>query len=166
MEKDKNKKLRRVVRKKVEDETVLFNPKDNDDTQLLLHNLKSKAYYEDFAKECKDQMLDESFKLVLSDIIFKRGYEVQEFADEVGISKAYAYQLLNGSRRPTRDKLVMIAIRLELSLKETNRLLVAAEKKELYVKNKRDSVIIYAISHGFILEELNELLREEDLLEI
>lgn len=74
------------------------------------------------------------------------------------IDRTYGHQIFNGTRNPSRDKLIQIAIGFGLSLEETQRLLKVSGKSMLYAKIKRDAVCIYAISHNIGVMELQEML--------
>ncbi len=148
------------------DKTIPFDSGQQDDTRLLFDELVSSEVYSEFKDEYGGFFQDESFKNVFLKLMTSRGVDLKNAAELAGISLAYAYQLANGTRKPTRDKLIQIAVKLGLSIEELNSLLLASGKTKLYVKNKRDSVIIYGLSHGFKLEELNVLLRREELLEL
>ncbi len=72
------------------------------------------------------------------------------------------YQIFNGTRKPSRDKLLQLAFGFPLTYKETLTLLRIAGVGSLYVRRRRDSIIIFALNKGFSLEQLNELLEQED----
>lgn len=61
------------------------------------------------------------------------------------IERTYGHQLFNGTRRPSRDKVIQLALGLGLCVDETQRLLRAAGKSPLYPRLKRDAVILYGI---------------------
>ncbi len=47
---------------------------------------------------------------------------------------------------------------MQLGLRETDRLLQAAGANELYCKNRRDAIIIFAVQKGYTLQKVNEEL--------
>ena len=79
------------------------------------------------------------------------------------IDRTYGHQLFNGTRNPSRDKLIQLSRGFELSLEETQTLLKKAGKSMLYPKIKRDAACIYGISHGMNMMELQELLLSADV---
>ena len=79
-----------------------------------------------------------------------------------GLDTVYGYQIFNGTRKPSRDKLLQLAFGFPLTYKETLTLLRIAGVYSLYVRRRRDSIIIFALNKGFSLEQLNELLEQED----
>lgn len=78
------------------------------------------------------------------------------------LDTVYGYQIFNGTRKPSRDKLLQLAFGFPLTYKETLTLLRIAGVCSLYVRCRRDSIIIFALNKGFSLEQLNELLEQED----
>ena len=64
----------------------------------------------------------------------------------------------SGVKTPSRDKLLAIAVAMKLTLDECQMLLRLARVNELYVKNKRDSIIIFGLMKQLDTKELNALL--------
>ena len=77
------------------------------------------------------------------------------------LDTVYGYQIFNGTRKPSRDKLLQLAFGFPFTYKETLTLLRIAEVGSLYVRRRRDSIIIFALHKGFSLEQLNDLLEQE-----
>ena len=69
------------------------------------------------------------------------------------IERTYGHQLFNGTRRPSRDKVIQLALGLGLCVDETQRLLRAAGKSPLYPRLKRDAVILYGIRKKLPVED-------------
>ena len=74
------------------------------------------------------------------------------------IDRTYGHQIFNGTRVPSRDKLIQIAFGFGLTLEETQNLLKSAGKSVLYPKFKRDAAIIFGISHHMDIMEMQYLL--------
>ena len=68
--------------------------------------------------------------------------------------------MINGTRKPTKDKLLQLCFGLKATVEEANRILVIADAGGLYGKNRRDCIIIFALDKGLSLNETNELLYE------
>ena len=84
---------------------------------------------------------------------------LSQYIDEKKISKAYVirtlnvdrnygYQILNGTRAPTRNCLIRIALILKLDADQINYLLRLAGKQQLYVRNLVDAKVFYAVKHN------------------
>ena len=65
-----------------------------------------------------------------------------------GIERTYGHQLFNGTRKPSRDKVIQLAFGLGLGLDGAQELLKVARKSPLYPRIKRDAAIIYCLQHG------------------
>lgn len=79
------------------------------------------------------------------------------------IDRTYGHQIFNGTRRPSRDKLLQLAFGFGLKVEETQRLLRLAEKNPLYPKIKRDAAILHSLAEGKSLMETQELLQSLEL---
>ena len=75
-----------------------------------------------------------------------------------GLNDTFGYQIFKGTRKASRDKVLQLAFAMHLGLRETDRLLQAAGANELYCKNRRDAIIIFAVQKGYTLQKANEEL--------
>ena len=83
-----------------------------------------------------------------------------ELIRESGLDRTYAYHILNGSRKPSRDKIVALSLAAGLDLTETQRGLELTHEGILYAKNRRDAVLIYAVKNQLSVMAANELLAQ------
>ncbi len=103
----------------------------------------------------------------LSALLKARGLTVRDAIRACDLERSYGYQLFNGTRRPTRDTLLKLALCLRLSEAETQRLMKIAGRQPLYARDRRDAALLYALTHGLGLEEADRFLcflGEEGLL--
>lgn len=77
----------------------------------------------------------------------KKGITRAEFIRRMNLDRNYGYQLLNGTRPPTRNHLIQMGLLLELKLEELQRLLKTANKKPLYVRDLFDARVFFAVKH-------------------
>ncbi len=94
----------------------------------------------------------------LNQLLKERGLRRAAVVRAAGINETFGYQIFIGARKASRDNLLKIAFALGLPLREANRLLQAGGANELYCKNRRDAIIIFAISHGYSLQKTEEEL--------
>ncbi len=128
-------------------------------TGELLDILKSKKEYKDFLNEEIGELCFESLSEYLEILLAEKNLKKAEVIDRSNIDKNYAYQIFNGNKKnPSRDKVIMIAFGMQLDLTETRKLLKMSGLNDLYVRNPRDSVIIYCIYNGLSLIDANEYL--------
>lgn len=133
-------------------------------TQELLEILKSKKDYSQFISEEAGEILFTSVSEYLELILSQKGLKKSEAIQRSNLDKNYAYQLFNGNKtNPSRDKVIMLAFGMSLSLEETNRLLKMCGLAELYVRSLRDSLIIHCLNQGYDLITTNENLHDRKL---
>ncbi len=77
-------------------------------------------------------------------------------------SGEYVYKIFKGERKASRDILISIAFGMELSLEETQLLLRISKFATLDPRDKRDGVIIYALTHSMTVFETDDLLDENN----
>lgn len=94
----------------------------------------------------------------LNQLLEERGLKRAAVVREAGLNETFGYQIFTGARRASRDNLLKIVFALGCTLREANRLLQAGGANELYCKNRRDAIIIFAISHGYTLQKTEEEL--------
>lgn len=95
----------------------------------------------------------------LRSLLVERGATVGDVVVRCGLDRSYAYQLFNGTRRPTRNFLLLLSLALGLEEPEAQRLLKIAGRPPLYARDRRDAGVLYALSHGLSPEETDSLLR-------
>ena len=75
--------------------------------------------------------------------------------NDSNIQKNYGYQIFDGSKTPSRDKVIALALAMQLNLDEANRLLHLSNNGILYPKIKRDSIIIFGLENNQKIIDLN-----------
>ena len=112
----------------------------------------------------KDRILKEirdvSFVDYINEILLEKDLEKSDIIRDAQIPRTYAYQIFQGSKQAGRDKILQLAIAMNLNLEETNRLLTVAHHNHLYAKQQRDAILIFGISKQYSLIQINELLDE------
>lgn len=124
-------------------------------TSELEHNIRSAASPDVLMEQESDQL---SLTSYLHMLLERRGLSVGSVIRQCSLDRSYGYQLFNGTRRPTRDMLVALALQLEFTEEETQRLLKLAGRPVLYARNKRDAALLYSLTHRLTLAQAEELL--------
>ncbi len=96
----------------------------------------------------------------LRGLLAERGVSVGDIVVRCGLDRSYAYQLFNGTRRPTRNFLLLLSLALGLEEPEAQRLLKIAGRPPLYARDRRDAAALYALSRGLSPEKADALLRD------
>ena len=94
----------------------------------------------------------------LQQLLDEKGLERSKVVREAGLNDTFGYQIFKGTRKASRDKVLQLAFAMHLGLRETDRLLQAAGANELYCRNRRDAIIIFAVQKGYTLQKANEEL--------
>ncbi len=111
----------------------------------------------------QEYMLNQSLKEHLNALLIQKGLLVADVARGSELDRGYVYQIFNGNKHHFRDKLIAIAFGLGLDEDETQRMLKLSRNKELYVRDKRDAVILFALQRKKTLSETNELLYDHGM---
>ena len=123
------------------------NKTEENRTSTLLRRLVDTPDIEQFM-ECYARDLEiPSFHAYISELCTATEKKPEQVIKQAGIERTYGHQLFNGTRRPSRDKVIQLAFGLKLDLDGTQKLLQIAEKSHLYPKIKRDAAVMYCINH-------------------
>lgn len=108
-----------------------------------------------------------TLKCYLEELLETKGLNKADVIREANIARTYGYQIFQGERLASRDKLIALSAAMHLTLQECNRLLTIAKAGILYSKNRRDAILIFGLERELSLIDINELLHEmgEDVLE-
>ncbi|MBQ1475642.1 MAG: hypothetical protein IIZ32_10130 [Ruminococcus sp.] len=135
-------------------------------TDELLNQLKKKKSIEEFFKENGSELIFDSLSKMIDFFMKQKGLKKADVVRRSMLGN-YAYSIINGNRKnPERDKLIMLCFGLTLTADEANRLLKMSSNAELYVRNPRDLVLIYALDRNQSVIEANNKLEELGLDEL
>lgn len=124
----------------------------------MLEAIKRASNIETFTREYMNSFVDVSFKEFLDGLIAARGVKKSVVIKASGLNDSYAFQIFQGYKSPSRDKLLVLAVGLRTSLEECQKLLKLAGVNELYAKNRRDAIIIFGLEKKLSVPELNDIL--------
>ncbi len=127
-------------------------PKKN--TSHLENELKNSTSLDNFLEEHQEELTRCSLSEQLVTMLESKGLTKAEVVKESNLNEVYAYQILSGVRRPSRDKLLSIGFAMKATLAETQNLLKQSGFAPLYARNHRDSIIIFALTHGHSIIQL------------
>ncbi|MCR5429352.1 MAG: hypothetical protein K6F16_10190 [Lachnospiraceae bacterium] len=135
-------------------------------TGELKNELKNESNIEHFIRRNESEMDKMTVQDYLIEMLKKYEEKQKDVIKRSFIPAGYAYQIFEGRKNASRDKLLRIALAFPLSLSETNKLIRLGGYGELYVRNKRDVLIMYGIEKKLGVGDTNELLykNKADLL--
>ena len=76
------------------------------------------------------------------------------------IERTYGYQILSGLKNPGRDKVIALCISLGCELEDAQKALIFSGSAPLYSKNRRDAILVFALSRHLTVADTNTLLAE------
>ena len=126
---------------------------ENTSTITLLKKLFNSPDLEIFIESNESELVIPPFHAFISSICEEKSEIPEHVIKRSAIDRTYGHQLFNGTRKPSRDKVIQLAIGLELDFSETQKLLQVGQKSILYPKIKRDAAIIHCIKNK---KEINE----------
>lgn len=132
-------------------------------TTRQLNELKNAKSFVGFVDKNTDAFSDESISDYLQRLCFERNVELAQVIRRSGIDRTYGYQLFNGRRTPSRDKLIQLGFGFPLMFSELQMLLRMAGKSQLYPRIRRDAAIIYGLNNNYTVTQMQELLEEQEL---
>ncbi|MBR6360963.1 MAG: XRE family transcriptional regulator [Clostridia bacterium] len=130
----------------------------------MLKSLKSARTYEEFLNKEISELNFGTLAEYLELLIASKNLKKSDIIVRGNLDKNYAYQLFNGTKtNPSRDKVLMLAFGMGLDYAETSVLLKNAKQPDLYVRDPRDSVIIFCLENHMTLIQANENLMDNGL---
>ncbi len=120
-------------------------------TELLNQILKSTSNTKDFKKYISKENLNAYSGLseYFNEYIGLHQLKVPDIIQKSGLSKDYAYPILNGRKKnPSRDRIIALCIGAGMSLAELKRALEISNAGILYPREPRDAAIIFCLNNG------------------
>ena len=133
----------------------------NKDTSELENELSKTEQIADFFDANEENFRDFDLSKYLNWLIEEKNLSKSEVIKKSELDYIYAYHIFSGRKKKTsRNKIISLALAMELSVEETQRLLYYANVEKLYVRNKWDGIILFALEKKFTVAQTNELLNE------
>lgn len=130
-------------------------------TKELNRELSAAPDWNRFLENNREQFQETGFLDYLLKLFQDAGVSKVTLAKRAETSEIYLYQIFSGARMPSRDRVLCLCFGLSATLAQTQELLRIGGMAQLYPKNKRDAIIIYGLTHGQTLLQVNELLFAE-----
>lgn len=99
-----------------------------------------------------------SFIYYLVTLRLAKNLKKSVWIEQSDIHRTDAYQILNGTKTPSRDNILKLCLGGGFNLEETNRVLTLEGYNKLYAKDRRDSLLIFCINKGSNLLHTNLFL--------
>ena len=131
------------------------NDKSQKTTDQLLKILQNSNDINSYLTDNDSNISNISFHEYLTQLLDEKGLTKAQVITDSNIQKNYGYQIFDGSKTPSRDKVIALALAMQLTLDEANRLLHLSNNGILYPKITRDSMIIFGLENNQKIIDLN-----------
>ncbi len=128
-------------------------------TEDLIHEITTSTDIAQYLTKNREELLDLPLHLYLKQLLSETDYKISQIADR-SCKGEYIYQVFRGIKNPSRDVVLCIALALQLACPDTGQLLRIARMPALDARNRRDSVILFALNRKLSVPETNDILYE------
>lgn len=131
---------------------------DGKSTDKLRHEIKEATDIEDYLTKNREELLSGSLSEHLHMLLSQKNLSRADVIRGSLLGRAYVYRIFAGEKIPSRDKLIALSFGLKLSEEETRKLLKLSGNRELYARDERDALILFALQRNMTVMDVNELL--------
>lgn len=94
----------------------------------------------------------------ISEILKEKGIKRSKLIHALNIDRNYGYQILNGTRIPTRIQVVKIGLYLGMTVEQVQKMLTLADRSVLYVRRPEDAKIVHCLERKMPYAESCEFI--------
>ncbi len=127
-------------------------------TSALLGGIFKASRVEDYLKAQEVSMRVPSLPEHLEALCGERNILRADVIRRSGLDRSFGFQIFQGTKNPSRDKVIQLAVGFGLDYEETQGLLRIARKSALYPRIKRDAALIYCINRRLSFTDTQALL--------
>lgn len=132
-----------------------------DELLKILRSSRSKEHLNQYTAIIEQQPAYDTFAEYMKAFLQKHEMTDAALIKASLLPRTYAYQILNGTKNPGRDKVLALCIAAGMDYEETQRALALSNMGKLYPRRREDSIIIFALEQKLSVLQTNELLYEE-----
>lgn len=127
-------------------------------TDELRHEIKTATDMEDYLVKNSTYLLKDSLSEHLHMLLSRKNLSRADVIRGSLLGRAYVYRIFAGDKTPSRDKLIALAFGLQLSDTETQKMLKLSGNRELYARDGRDALILFALQRNMPIMDVNSML--------
>jgi len=132
-------------------------------TDDLVNEIKESSNILDFLAENREEMQLNGLTRYLEEWLREKDLTKADVVRRSNLNRAYVYQIFLGRKYPSRDKVIALAFGMGLTAEETQKLLKQSGYRELYPRDPRDALLLYAVEHDMTILDANELLYDNNI---
>lgn len=138
-------------------------PKTNEELLSELMSLKDPENLSKFLEDNKKSLDSYNALRFFESCWIKYGFVTQAQVIKRSELGHNAYHYLDGRKKLTRNRAICLSLAVGMDIDETNTFLQYLGLAQLYVRNSRDVMLIYAINQKMSVHDTNTMLYEADL---
>lgn len=127
-------------------------------TDELRHEIKTATDMEDYLTKNSTYLLKDSLSEHLRMLLSQKNLSRADVIRGSLLGRAYVYRIFAGDKTPSRDKLIALAFGMQLSDTETQKMLKLSGNRELYARDGRDALILFALQRNMTIMDVNDML--------
>lgn len=127
-------------------------------TDELNHEIKAATNIEDYLSENREHLIKDSLSKHLHELLAQKKLRRADVIRGSLLGRSYVYRIFAGQKIPSRDKLIALAFGMRLSEEETQKMLKLSGNRELYARDERDALILFALQREMTIIDTNSLL--------
>lgn len=127
-------------------------------TDELRHEITMATDMEDYLTRNQEHLLKDSLSEHLHMLLTEKNLRRADVIRGSLLGRAYVYRIFAGDKIPSRDKLIALSFGLKLSEKETQKMLKLSGNRELYARDERDALILFALQRNMSIMDANGML--------
>lgn len=139
------------------------DPKTNEELLSELMSLKDPENLSKFLEDNKKSLDSYNALRFFESCWIKYGFVTQAQVIKRSELGHNAYHYLDGRKKLTRNRAICLSLAVGMDIDETNTFLQYLGLAQLYVRNSRDVMLIYAINQKMSVHDTNTMLYEADL---
>lgn len=132
-------------------------------TEELTNEIRKSQNILDYLANNQEEMQLNSLPEYLTQWLQKKNTSKAEVVRRSNLNRVYVYQIFLGKKYPSRDKVIALGFGLGLDAEEMQTLLKQAGYRELYPRDPRDTLLLFAIHQDMNILNTNELLYDHNI---
>ena len=126
-------------------------------TEDLMNEIVESKDISQYLNANPNEFINTPLHAYLRELLQHTQLKVSQVAD-ASYKGEYIYKVFRGIKNPSRNVLLSIALAMRLGLDKTRTLLRIAQVASLDARNRRDSIIIFALNRGMAVPDANDIL--------
>lgn len=128
-------------------------------TEDLMNEIVESKDISQYIDSNTEEFLDMPLHVYLKELLENTHLRVSQVVD-LSCKGEYIYQVFRGIKNPSRDIILSIALAMKLDFDKTAHLLRIARMPLLDARNRRDSIVIFALNRKLAVPDTNDILYE------